>query len=70
MFEAMLSVALGTVSVDEWSLSLTAEQHLAPSTIRAYQCSLRMFNAFLCDSRYGRGGSVPAGVRAAGLPDV
>jgi hypothetical protein len=27
--------------VDEWSLSLTAEQHLAPSTIRTYQCSLR-----------------------------
>ena len=30
--------------VDEWSLSLTAEQHLAPSTIRTYQCSLRLFN--------------------------
>src|SRR5438552_2645543 len=29
--------------VDEWSLSLTAEHHLAPSTIRAYQCSLRQF---------------------------
>lgn len=39
--------------VDEWSLSLTAEHHLAPSTIRAYQCSLRQFNAFLCDGRYG-----------------
>lgn len=39
--------------VDEWSLSLTAEQHLAPSTIRTYQCSLRLFNSFLCDSRYG-----------------
>ena len=39
--------------VDEWSLSLTAEFHLAPSTIRAYQCSLRQFNTYLCDSRYG-----------------
>jgi hypothetical protein len=39
--------------VDEWSLSLTAEHHLARSTIRAYQCSLRLFNEFLCDSRYG-----------------
>src|ERR1035437_1319458 len=32
--------------MDEWSLSLTAEQHLAPSTIRSYQCSLRMFTEF------------------------
>ena len=39
--------------VDEWSLSLTAEHHLAPSTIRTYQCSLRLFNGYLCDSRYG-----------------
>jgi integrase len=39
--------------VDEWSLSLTAEHHLAPSTIRCYQDSLRQFNAYLCDSRYG-----------------
>jgi integrase/recombinase XerC len=39
--------------VDEWSLSLTAERHLAPSTIRTYQCSLRLFNGYLCDSRYG-----------------
>ena len=39
--------------VDEWSLSLTAEHHLAPSTIRAYQGSLRQFNTYLCDSRYG-----------------
>jgi hypothetical protein len=29
--------------MDEWSLSLTAEQHLAPSTIRSYQCTLRQF---------------------------
>jgi integrase/recombinase XerC len=39
--------------VDEWSLSLTAEQHLARSTIRSYQCSLRLFNEYLCDGRYG-----------------
>jgi integrase/recombinase XerC len=39
--------------VDEWSLALTAEHHLAPSTIRSYQCSLRQFNSYLCDSRYG-----------------
>jgi integrase/recombinase XerC len=39
--------------MDEWSLQLTAEQHLAPSTIRSYQCSLRMFTEFLTDGRYG-----------------
>ncbi len=39
--------------VDEWSLLLTAERHLAPSTIRSYQCSLRMFTESLTDGRYG-----------------
>jgi integrase/recombinase XerC len=39
--------------MDEWSLHLTAEEHLAPSTIRAYQCSLRQFTEFLVDGRYG-----------------
>jgi hypothetical protein len=39
--------------VDEWPPSVTAEHHLALSTIRAYQCSLRQVNAFLCDCRYG-----------------
>lgn len=39
--------------VDEWSLSLTAERHLTPSTIRGYQGSLRQFNDYLCDRRYG-----------------
>ncbi len=38
--------------VDEWSLHLTAEQHLAPSTIRSYQCSLRAFTEYLTDGRY------------------
>ena len=33
--------------VDEWSLSLTAEHHLAPSTIRGYQSSLRLFSEYL-----------------------
>lgn len=41
--------------VDEWSLSLTSERHLAPSTIRGYQGSLRQFNDYLCDARYGWG---------------
>jgi integrase/recombinase XerC len=39
--------------VDEWSLHLTAEEHLAPSTIRAYQGTLRQFTEFLVDVRYG-----------------
>ncbi len=39
--------------VDEWSLHLTAEQQLAPSTIRSYQCSLRAFTEYLTDGRYG-----------------
>jgi integrase/recombinase XerC len=39
--------------VDEWSLSLIGERHLAPATIRAYQGTLRIFNEFLCDGRYG-----------------
>jgi integrase/recombinase XerC len=39
--------------VDEWSLSLTAEHHLAPSTIRSYHCGLRLFSEYLCAGRYG-----------------
>lgn len=39
--------------MDEWSLHLTAEQHLAPSTIRSYQCTIRLFTEFLVDGRYG-----------------
>jgi site-specific recombinase XerD len=41
--------------MDEWSLHLTAERHLAPSTIRAYQCTIRQFSEFLIDGRYGWG---------------
>ncbi|MFE2745512.1 hypothetical protein ACFXKS_22255 [Streptomyces scopuliridis] len=32
---------------------LTSEKHLAPSTIRSYQGSLRLFSEFLIDGRYG-----------------
>lgn len=40
--------------VDDWSLSLTGERHLASSTIRSYQCGLRLFTEFLTDNgRYG-----------------
>ncbi len=39
--------------MDDWSLHLTAERHLAPSTIRSYQCTLRLFTEFLTDGRYG-----------------
>ncbi|MDJ0362216.1 tyrosine-type recombinase/integrase [Rhodococcus sp. H29-C3] len=39
--------------VDEWSLSLTAERHLAPSTIRHHQGGLRLFIDYLTDPRYG-----------------
>jgi integrase/recombinase XerC len=39
--------------MDEWSLHMTAEEHLAASTIRAYQCTLRQFTEFLVDARYG-----------------
>src|SRR6266511_708953 len=47
--------------VDEWSLHLTAEQHLAPSTIRSYQCSLRAFTEYLTDGRYGWVAECPGG---------
>ena len=39
--------------VDEWSAALTSERHMARSTVRAYQGSVRLFTEFLCDSRYG-----------------
>jgi integrase/recombinase XerC len=32
--------------VDEWSLLRTGERHLALSTIRTYQCDLRLFTAW------------------------
>jgi integrase/recombinase XerC len=42
----------GPEHVDEWRLSLTSEQHLAPSTIRGYQTVLRLFSGCLTDARY------------------
>jgi site-specific recombinase XerD len=40
--------------VDEWSMSMTSEGRLAPSTIRGYQTDLRLFTEFLADNcRYG-----------------
>jgi integrase/recombinase XerC len=43
----------GPSNVDEWTLSLTSERHLAPSTIRGYQSVLRLFSEYLTDARYG-----------------
>ncbi len=45
----------GPAHVDEWVLSLTGEEHLAPSTIRNYQVALRLFSEYLTDPRYGWG---------------
>jgi len=39
--------------VDEWTLTLTSENHLAPATIRGYQTDLRLFSEYLTDARYG-----------------
>ncbi|WAU02058.1 tyrosine-type recombinase/integrase [Streptomyces nigrescens] len=39
--------------VYEWSASLMGERHLAPSTVRAYQCELRLFSEYVTDARYG-----------------
>jgi integrase/recombinase XerC len=39
--------------VEEFTMSLTGERHLAPSTVRNYQVSLRLFSEFLIDARYG-----------------
>ena len=39
--------------MNEWTLSLTTEQHLAPSTIRGYQTDPRLFSEYLTDGRYG-----------------
>ena len=43
----------GPRHVEEWTLCLTAEKHLAPSTIRGYQVDLRLFGDYLTDPRYG-----------------
>jgi hypothetical protein len=39
--------------VDEWSLWLVSEKHLAPSTVRPYRGALRLFSEFVIDGRYG-----------------
>ena len=41
--------------VEEWTLSLVGERHLAPSTVRNYQVDLRLFSEYLTDARYGWG---------------
>jgi integrase/recombinase XerC len=43
----------GPAHVDEWTVSLTGERHLAPSTIRGYQTDLRLFSEYVTDGRYG-----------------
>jgi len=43
----------GPGHVDEWTLTLTAENHLAPATVRGYQTDLRLFSEYLTDARYG-----------------
>ena len=43
----------GPGHVEEWTLSLAGERHLAPSTIRGYQTDLRLFSEYLADGRYG-----------------
>ncbi|MFD0585736.1 hypothetical protein [Dactylosporangium darangshiense] len=43
----------GPQHMDEWTLSLTGEHHLAPSTIRGYQTDLRLFSEYVTDGRYG-----------------
>ena len=39
--------------VDEWTVSLAGEGHLAASTIRGRQTDLRLFSDYLTDGRYG-----------------
>ena len=43
----------GPGHVDEWTLTLTTEDRLAPATIRGYQTDLRLFSEYLTDARYG-----------------
>ncbi len=43
----------GPGHVEDWTLTLAGERHLAASTIRGYQTELRLFSEYLCDARYG-----------------
>ena len=45
----------GPAHMEEWTLSLTGERHLAPATIRGYQVDLRLFSEYVSDPRYGWG---------------
>ena len=45
----------GPGQVDEWTLTLTSENHLTMATIRGYQTDLRLFSEYLTDTRYGWG---------------
>ncbi len=49
--------------VDEWTLTLTAEHHMAPATVRGYQTELRLFSEFTDRpvARPGRPASLPLG---------
>ncbi|WP_371665809.1 tyrosine-type recombinase/integrase [Streptomyces sp. NBC_01241] len=38
--------------MDEWSATLTTEKGLAPSTVRGYQGTLRLFSEYIIDPRY------------------
>ena len=43
----------GPGHVEDWTLTLAGERHLAPSTVRGYQTELRLFSEYVCDGRYG-----------------
>jgi integrase/recombinase XerC len=46
--------AWGPDDIEDFTVSLmSGEQRLAPSTIRSYHLTLRMFCDYLCDARYG-----------------
>ena len=54
--------------VDEWTQSLIAESHLAPSTIRGYQTDLRLFSEYLCRRPLRLGCDVSEAVRSGVHP--
>ena len=39
--------------VEEWTVTLSSESRLAPSTVRSYQTGVRLFSEYLTDARYG-----------------
>ena len=54
--------------MDEWSLQLTGEQHLAPSTMRAYQGDAAAVHRVPLRRAVRLGGGVRGGVRAGRHP--